>query len=233
MYLVQDIDLETGETLDKPLVTPFSIKHNLKSPVISQNMDEKSMINSCLKYSEELKDGYYVVVAIDASGKTSGISNIVDVRDMATILPVRVHESVIDVTISSVMDIPTYVEVEMVDGSMGQMVIDYRGAQTYSYPDDELKMSIKAKVANTDLDNFMVVFHGMTYEDIMNNIAFDSLQKARETVVNRKNNKSVAVRIPIVIKDELYEWFSNFVYEDNLNIVGALMVFNVIYIELE
>ncbi len=273
MYLVQFIDLETGKTLEKPLVTPFTVKHALKAPLVSQNIDEnnnyylswkpvdgavkyvvyeyfggdafaftkecstsntsvsvnefdsqikddtydnlikqdlanegyqvnmdgKSMVNSCLKYSDDLKDGYYVVVAFDANGKSSGISNIVDVRDMASILPVRVHEQKVEVTISSVMDIPAYVDVEMVDGSIAKMVIDYHGAQTYIYEDDELKMSIKAKVANTDLDNFMVVLHGMTYEDVMKDVSYIS---EREDEILSTASTPVPSNCPVDVTDD-------------------------------
>ena len=74
-------------------------------------------------------------------------------------------QNLLDIT--SVEDIPTYVDVEMADGSIQQMVIDYHGAQTYIYPDDEYKMSIKAHVANTLFDKFFITLYGMTHEDVM------------------------------------------------------------------
>lgn len=242
LYLVQYIDLETGEKLEKPIVTPFSIKHDLTTPTLQQTINEEhnytlkwdavpgatkyrvyefsgnvwyefqaettetsisvtefesqkksneyeqlfendlenagyevdrsgvTHMNTGAKYHDELTDGYFVVVAFDDSGKASGFSNICDVRDVANRLPYIIEDNVVELNIESVYDIPTYVNVEMIDGSTQQMLINYHGAQTYVYPDDEYKMAIKAKVVNANFDNFLIVLHGMTYDDIMKDV---------------------------------------------------------------
>ena len=242
LYLVQYIDLETGEELERPVVTPFTIEHDLQAPVVTQSVDENNcymlswqevpgaveyrvyehfmdygytvecvttetsvsadefesqkemdeyselimqdfqdagysgdavtldgveFMNYALKYDDEMENGYFLVVAVGEDGEQSGTSNLVDVRDIAMKLPYRIADSNIQVDIASVEDIPTYVDVEMADGSIQQMVIDYHGAQTYIYPDDEYKMSIKAHVANTLFDKFFITLYGMTHEDVM------------------------------------------------------------------
>ena len=47
------------------------------------------------------------------------------------------------------------------------MIIDYHGAQAYKYPDDGNKITIRAKVANTGLDSFMITLTGMKYEEVV------------------------------------------------------------------
>lgn len=242
LYLIQKIDLETGEDLAKPIVTPFSVEHEMNAPVVKQSVDEKNnytlswkpiegakeyvvyeyfggcaynvccttketsvnveefkkqkeseelidlfkqdlekegmevdregiaYMNSALKYDEEMQDGYYAVVAIDKDGKSSGLSNIVDVRDVAHLLPYQVAEAVLEMNISQIYDVPTYVNVKMLDGSVAQMIIDYHGAQAYKYPDDPEKIGIRAHVANTMFDNSFIVLHGMKYEDVVKDI---------------------------------------------------------------
>lgn len=237
LYLVQYVDLNTGEDLEKPIVTPFTIKHDLTAPAVKQTMDENNSyqltweavpgaveyrvyehfgdsayklectttqtfvsaedfvsqkksenyiellhqdlgyeqngvayMNTIAKFDDDRKNGYFVVVAVDANGNQSGISKIMDVREIANRLPYEIAENIVDVTIASVEDIPAYVDVRMADGSVQKMVIDFHGAQTYTYPDDENMVSIRAKVANTLFDNFILRLHGMKYEDIMADI---------------------------------------------------------------
>ncbi len=242
LYLVQYIDLETGEELERPIVTPFTVEHDLQAPVVTQSVDENNCymlswqevpgaveyrvyehfsdygykvecvttettvsadefesqkrideysellmqdlqdagysedvttldgvdtMNYALKYDDDMENGYFLVVAVGENLEQSGASNIVDVRDIAMKLPYKIVDTSVEVDITSVEDIPTYVDVEMVDGSIQQMIIDYHGAATYIYPDDEYKMSIKAHVANTLFDKFFITLNGMTHEDVM------------------------------------------------------------------
>ena len=237
LYLVQYIDLDTGKELEKPVITPFTVEHDLKSPVVGQGVDDKNnyvlewkSVEGAKQYaiyeridnssytlratttdttissrafdnqadSEELLElfkndlqgagmevdaegifsmnsginvdggaGYYVVVAIGDNGKVSGMSNIVDARDIAANLPAHIKDHTVELSIASIEDVPTYVEVEMVDGSVTQMIIDYHGAQAYQYPDDPNKITIKAHVANTEFDSFLITLTGMKYEDVV------------------------------------------------------------------
>ena len=237
LYLVQYIDLKTGKELKKPVITPFTVEHDLKSPTVGQGVDEKNNyvlkwkpIKGAKKYAvyerigdssytlratttdtiissrsfdnqaetenllELFKDdlkgagmevdsegisfmnsgidvdgdaGYYVVVAIGDKGKVSGMSNIVDAREIAANLPDHIKDNLVELNIASIEDVPAYVDVEMVDGSVTQMIIDYHGAQAYMYPDDPNKITIKAHVANTEFDSFLLTLNGMKYEDVV------------------------------------------------------------------
>ena len=242
LYLVQNVDLTTGEELEKPLITPFTVVHDLEAPIVHQGVDENNCytlswdavpdaveyrvythslnyvysvecvttdtsvsvsefetqkqmeeyedliaqeyidagydssivgsdgvtnMNYGVKYSDEMEDGYFLVVAVGEDGKQSGASNCVDVRDIAMKLPHEIQDQILEVEIASIEDVPAYVNVEMVDGSVQQMLIDYKGATVYSYPDDENKIALKCKVLNTQFDSFFVVLSGMYYEDVL------------------------------------------------------------------
>ena len=126
-----------------------------------------AFMNTGVKYSNYDDAGFFLVIAIDGAGNASGISNLVDVKDVAHMLPYRVPQAVVQQEISELSDIPAYVDVEMIDGSTTQMIIDYHGAQAYKYPDDGNKITIRAKVANTGLDSFMITLTGMKYEEVV------------------------------------------------------------------
>lgn len=260
LYLVQNIDLQTGEDLVNPIVTPFSIQHDLNAPTVTQGVNESNLytlswspvqgateyrvyehfgdtayqlecittntsvtveefktqkksenyddlvkqdlqnmgytvdggytfMNSGAKYSDDF-DGYFTVVAVDASGKQSGISNIVDVRDIANKLPLTVKNN-IDIIVQSVLDAPTYVDIEMIDGSTAQMLINYHGAQTYKFEGED-KIVIMAHVCNTLFDNFTITLRGISYDDFMKDVHLiterqDNLNKtggSSEPVIN-------------------------------------------------
>lgn len=261
LYLVQYIDLQTGEDLEKPIVTPFSIQHDLDAPAVSQGVDENNSyklswkpvdgaskyvvfehidgcaynvccttsdtsvtveefqqqkdneelidlfkndlanagyevdnegivyMNSAVRYDDDLQDGYFTVIALDSDGKSSGISNIVDVRDIASSLPYAVKDGVLEKEISSIDDVPEYVDVEMVDGSVAQMIIDYHGGQGYKYPDEPEKITIKAHIANTLFDSFLVVMTGMLYDDVASNMSV-VLEREDKLLENVKTGES-------------------------------------------
>ncbi len=261
LYLVQFIDLQTGEDLEKPIVTPFSVKHDLDAPTVSQGVDESNcyklswkpvdgaskyvvfehtggcsynvcctttdtsvtveefqqqkeseefielfkgdlanagyevdnegiaFMNSAVRYDDSLKDGYFTVIALDSEGRSSGISNIVDVREIASSLPYAVKESVLKKEISSINDVPEYVDVEMVDGSVAQMIIDYHGGQGYKNPDEPEKITIRAHIANTLFDSFLVVMTGMLYDDVASNMSV-VLEREDKLLENVKTGES-------------------------------------------
>ncbi len=166
------------------------------------SMDGIFYMNRGVTYEGDF-GGYFVVVAVDDNGNQSGISNVADVRELANRLPYTVSTSSLEVDIDSVEDIPAFVAVEMLDGSMQQMVIDYHGAQTYRYQDDAYKMSIEAHVANTLFNKFFITLHGMTYEDVMADISYvtaredellGKLTDIDEPQIN--NTPSVDVEVP-------------------------------------
>ncbi|MDD5935799.1 MAG: transglutaminase-like domain-containing protein [Clostridiales bacterium] len=236
LYLVQNIDLQTGEDLEKPIVTPFSIAHDLDAVALVQGVSNQNTYTlsweavpgavsyrvyeniggdaydlQCTtsatsvtveefadqkeneKYDELIKkdleeagytvdhtgytfmnsgvkclsdsDGYFTVIAVDANGKQSGISNIVNVREIANRLPYTIREN-ITMDIENTEDAPTYVNVEMLDGSTSQMLINYHNAQAYKFEDTN-KILIKAHVCNTLFDDFLITLYGKDYDEFV------------------------------------------------------------------
>ena len=262
LYLVQYKDLETGELLDDPIITPFSVKHDLDAPTLVQgvtpenlyelhweavpnavsyrvyenigsgayifecetadtrvnveqfqkqmesenlsdlfkqdliaagyNVDEEGyvLMNQAVSYSDE--DGMYVVVAVDAAGKQSGLSNEVDVREVANRLPYQITENV-ELTTKDPMDAPIYVNVTMVDGSETKMLVNYHGAKGYKFDD---KVVIQAHVYNTLFDSFMITMNGLDYDLFKANI---EAIHARQDSLNISNGEDkVEITVPQV-----------------------------------
>lgn len=239
-YLVQYMDLETGQDLEKPIVTPFTVSHDLDAPNVYQTVSpdyqyqlswdavpgaveydiyvhfgnayekqcttsntsetvsefkdqQKSdnyeqllsddleaagyeqkegqvLLNEGVRFSDGLEHTF-VVVAKDAAGNKSGISNFVDVSDIANRIPYKISNNFQDFEISTPEDAPVYCDVEMVDGSISQMLLNYHGAQTYRFEDDPNKIMIGAKVYNADFDVFFMTLHGVSYDDFMTSAA--------------------------------------------------------------
>ena len=62
-WLVRYIDLETGEMLDKPVVTVFTIKQDLDTPTLGQSVDKQGYYK--LKWNEVEDADYYEVYGLD------------------------------------------------------------------------------------------------------------------------------------------------------------------------
>ena len=162
----------------------------------------KADVNSGVKYDDNLKSGYFTVIAVGADGKTSGASKLVDVREIANLIPYKVANSVIKVTLDNsvesglkfVESIPAYADVEMIDGSTSKMVIDYHGAQTYKFTDNSKKIAIKARVANTELESILVVATGVDYDTVMSEISYITEREDR-LLSKTKNSETEAVII--------------------------------------
>ena len=68
-YIVQYVDLKTGEKLEKPIVTPFSTKQQVETPVVTFRADDKG--NAHFSWTAiEGADRYYVV-KLDLTERTS------------------------------------------------------------------------------------------------------------------------------------------------------------------
>ena len=239
LYLFQNKDLETGEDLDEPIITPFTVEQDLYAPAVSQSVDEMNNytlswqpVDGATKYcvfemgdsyydlccvtedtsvsvsefekdksineltdlfrkdleeagydmeegrSNSINDGVHItseddgrfcVIAMDDDGKNSGASNVVDARTIANIVPFTIAEGQDTFTVSSVEDMPAYIDVEMIDGSIAKMVIDYHGAEAYRDDTDPNCMKLKVHVANTLLDGKIIEIKGIPYDDIVDN----------------------------------------------------------------
>lgn len=196
LFLVQFVDLETGEALDNPIVTIFSIDHKMDAPMVKQGLNDSKhyqlsweAVPGATSYGiyEISEEGYfyfqattsstsidvrefasekellsilgtedlsdngsdfgmnyfvahaikqnerYVVIAFNGN-ENSGISNIVDPDDIGATIPSSVTGTQ-EYNISSALDVPMYADVEMADGSIKKMLIEYHGALIYDCDD--------------------------------------------------------------------------------------------------
>ena len=260
LYLAQYINLQTGEDLVKPFVTPFSISHELDAPVIKQgvtsdniyklswepvsgakeyrvyhhygtnnfeleavtqgteitsaefNRQKKSnnytdLINQDLGLagtSSEVRvlmnegvrpydDSYgrYVVIAANENQR-SGISNVVNINEIANRLPYRIDttDSTVVVNAQTITDIPTYVDVEMIDGSKTSMIINYHGSKATQFED---KIWIQPTVINTSFSPFILEIYGLDYDDMMANISVITSRQDSLTVSTPDNQDNFVI----------------------------------------
>lgn len=102
----------------------------------------------------------YFVVAKKADGTLSPMSNIVDIDDIANQIPVRndfYFEN--NYTIHNVLDLPAYVTVEMLDGSLAEYPIDYRDKEIVFYPAGG--GSIQPSIVGLNISMSSIRFDGM------------------------------------------------------------------------
>ena len=228
-YLVQYLDLETGEALEKPLVTVFTMKDDISAPTLSQKMGDDGyytltwsevegadyyeiyeyqpgMDGAFLEYTttetfgsyeffetniwhiERFKETYggteidvnqmwtmnalldteaaYFVVAKTDDGKASAMSNECYVADIANQIPYTYSDDFIeDYSGNNVLALPAYIDIEMIDGSVGKFLIQYQGATVTLVEGGTLY--IDATIMNLPIEMPYLTFTGMDFETFM------------------------------------------------------------------
>ena len=229
-YLVQYLDLETGEAFEKPLVTVFTVKDEISAPTLSQKMGDDGyytltwsevegadyyeiyeyqpgMDGAFLEYTttetsgsyeffetniwhiERFKETYggteidvnqmwtmnalldteaaYFVVAKTDDGKVSAMSNECYVADIANQIPYTYSDDFIeDYSGNNVLALPAYIDIEMIDGSVGKFLIQYQGATVTLIEGGTLY--IEATIMNLPIEMPILTFTGMDFETFMN-----------------------------------------------------------------
>ena len=259
-WLVRYVDLETGQMLDKPVVTVFTIRQELDTPTLTQSVDSQGyyslswtkvegadtyevyFLNPGMDYAELefsadsntfacnysdfktakrreerfketygnteinvddkwimnemlMEDSEYFVVAKTADGKASGMSNCCETCKMFGELPFEVSDKyVTDYEGSSILDLPAYVDVQMLDGSISKYLIDYNGATVHLLEDGSI--SVWPAIKNLPIGMWNVSLKGVDYDDFMSNT---DLLKDRQKELEGKNGKTTQnIDIPYV-----------------------------------
>lgn len=229
-WLVQYRDTQTGDELDKPLVTVFTIARDLNTPTLKQSVGEdgyyklswtpvdgadyydvykyddvamgfadiqmttdklectEADFNDVVKSRQDLEDmvegtelenmhqwtmnsylniGYsYFVVAKTNDGKFSGMSNICNPMDIGNQIPVMVQDDFqSEYTGTDPMSLPAYVNVEMLDGSIGKYVIEYYGANAALLTDGSI--SISPAIRNLPIAMQSIKITGVDYDELI------------------------------------------------------------------
>ena len=258
-WLVQYRDTQTGDELDKPLVTVFTIARDLNTPTLKQSVGEdgyyklswtpvdgadyydvykyddvamgfadiqmttdklectEADFNDVVKSRQDLEDmvegtelenmqqwtmnsylniGYsYFVVAKTNDGKFSGMSNICNHMDIGNQIPVMVQDDFqSEYTGTDPMSLPAYVNVEMLDGSIGKYVIEYYGANAALLTDGSI--SISPAIRNLPIAMQSIKITGVDYDELIK--SGEKLREREEQLEGKTGSTSENIDIPYV-----------------------------------
>ena len=258
-WLVQYRDTQTGDELDKPLVTVFTIARDLNTPTLKQSVGEdgyyklswtpvdgadyydvykyddvamgfadiqmttdklectEADFNDVVKSRQDLEDmvegtelenmqqwtmnsylniGYsYFVVAKTNDGKFSGMSNICNPMDIGNQIPVMVQDDFqSEYTGTDPMSLPAYVNVEMLDGSIGKYVIEYYGANAALLTDGSI--SISPAIRNLPISMQSIKITGVDYDELIK--SGEKLREREEQLEGKTGSTSENIDIPYV-----------------------------------
>lgn len=263
-WLVRYVDLESGEMLDKPVVTIFTIRQDLDTPTLTQsvdsqgyyhlswtevegadyyevyaldigidyaeiefttdakttecnyedfetakgheerfrekygdteiNVDDKWLMNEML-----LPDYSYFVVAKTNDGKSSGMSNDCAVEDIQNQIPYeRSWDFLSEYEGDSILALPAYVDVEMLDGSISKYLIEYNGATVYLLEDGTI--SVWPTIKNLPIGMMSISLKGVDYEEFMSQT--NLLKEREEQLEGKSGTASQDINIPYVPKKD-------------------------------
>ena len=258
-WLVQYRDTQTGDELDKPLVTVFTIARDLNTPTLKQSVGEdgyyklswtpvdgadyydvykyddvamgfadiqmttdkleciEADFNDVVESRQDLKDmvegtelenmqqwtmnsylniGHsYFVVAKTNDGKFSGMSNICNPMDIGNQIPVMVQDDFqSEYTGTDPMSLPAYVNVEMLDGSIGKYVIEYYGANAALLTDGSI--SISPAIRNLPIAMQSIKITGVDYDELIK--SGEKLREREEQLEGKTGSTSENIDIPYV-----------------------------------
>ena len=257
-WLVQYLDTETGEALEKPLVTVFSIQQEMNTPTLKHGVGADGYYNlswsevagadyyevyeydADIEYAElvlttenlscsnaefaaeqaqreqfqetyegtevdvesqwgmnhVLDEAYgYFVVARSEDGKRSGMSNECAPRDIMNQIPItQSWDFPTEYTGSDILALPAYVDIEMMDGSIGKYPIEYHGATATLLEDGEIV--VQPTIKNLPIDMFQVTLTGMDYDTFL--AQTDKLTQRGDELAAKTGTVTEDIDIPFV-----------------------------------
>lgn len=261
-YLVQYVDIETGEDLAKPLITVFTVKDELNTPTLTQKMGEdgyyelswsaiegadyyevyeyqRGMDAAFLEYTtmettasyknfatniwheERFEETYggteidvthqwvmnalldveaaYFVVAKTDDGKCSGMSNECKVSDVGNQIPVIISDDFVkEYSGDTILALPAYVDVRMLDGSVGKFLIEYDGATATLLTDGTIV--VEPKIKNLPIEMHMIEFTGMDFDSFMSEA--ELIKNRTQELSSKSVTSSEEINIPYVPERE-------------------------------
>ena len=257
-WLVQYLDTETGEELEKPLVTVFSIAQEMNTPTLKQsvggdgyyklswssvegadyyevyeydsgldyatlavttenlecsNADFSDVQDYRERFKEKYKDteidvdtqrimnhflddGYtFFVVAKSNDGKHSGMSNECNPQDIMNQIPVSQNwDFQTEYTGSDILALPAYVDIDMMDGSVGKYLIEYHGATVNLLEDGTIM--VQPSIKNLPIAMWPVKLTGVDYDTFM--AQADKLTQRGDELEAKTGTASQDMDIPFV-----------------------------------
>ncbi|NLK77703.1 MAG: hypothetical protein GX284_08350 [Clostridiales bacterium] len=169
------------------------------------------------KYEEEFKEEYrdteidvdtqmtmnhfldsgdsFFVVAKTNDGKHSGMSNECDPQEIANQIPIsQSWDFQTDYTGTDALALPAYVDIEMMDGSIGKYVIEYRGGTATLYDDGTI--AVDASIKNLPIAMYRVRLTGVDYDTFM--AQTKNLIQRGDELAGRTGSANENIDIPFV-----------------------------------
>lgn len=137
----------------------------------------------------------YFVVAKSNDDKVSGMSNMCDVEDIAGSIPYTYSDKFqTDYEGDSILALPAYVDVQMVDESVGQFLIDYEGAKIALLNDQ--RIYIEAKIKNLPISMMQLYLKGVDWDTFR--AEEDKLKERQEQLSIQTGTTDKDIDIPYV-----------------------------------
>ena len=137
----------------------------------------------------------YFVVAKTNDGKCSGMSNECKVSDIGNQIPVSVSDDfVIEYEGDTVLALPAYIDVEMLDESTSKFLIQYSGGKASLMEDGSFY--IEASVLNLPIEMPILKFRGMDYDSFKEESSL--LRERTEELASKSVTADENINIPYV-----------------------------------
>lgn len=158
------------------------------------DVNNKWMMNSMMDL-----DKSYFVVAKNNDGEHSGMSNECKVSAIGKEIPQIVSDDFKkEYEGESSLVLPTYVDVRMLDGSVGKFLIDYHGAETTLY--DDGRIIINATIKNLPISMLPMELSGMDYDTFLKDVK--QVIEREDALVTKSVTSDQKINIPFVPEKE-------------------------------
>lgn len=143
-----------------------------------------------------LDDGYtFFVVAKSNDGKHSGMSNECNPEDIMNQIPVSQNwDFQTEYTGNDILALPAYVDIDMMDGSVGKYLIEYHGATVNLLEDGTIM--VQPSIKNLPIAMWPVKLTGMDYDTFM--AQADKLTQRGDDLEAKTGTASQDMDIPFV-----------------------------------
>ena len=151
------------------------------------------------------EDKIYFVVARTYDGKKSGMSNFCTVGDISKQIPYTVseefQESKRKYEGDSALALPVYIDIEMLDGSIGTFLIEYHGAEVMLFTDGTIHINSTIKNLPIEMSE-EIIFSGMEYEEFLKDM--ENVTKRQDELAAKSVTVKKEINVPY-LPDKDYE----------------------------
>jgi len=194
----QDVDQteeteELGETQDVDRTD--ETQEDADYEMFTDESEYETFVNRNLDTEES-----YFVVARSKNGKSSGMSNLCDVAKIANQIPhIQASDQEVFYGGTSALVLPTYWEVEMLDGSVAKLLLDYRNAVVKKMADNYFRIEVNVK--NVRVQVSPLYFEGMDYDAFMQDM--EKVYDRQDKNTTKSVTQETDIHIPYVPEEDI------------------------------